>query len=539
MPIERRDFLRLTAAGATGLVLSRSHRAHAAWPSSGSMAINPSISNLRVIGLVDPAMLPTKPSSTSFADENAAVDAAKVAANLDLMAMWLTQRCTADEAWQTIFRSSKPWSSTVVAIKVNAAEPKNSPRVAVVDKIARVLNGFGVPAANISIYDRAAVNSYSSYCSRTDTSKTPAVIDMNMGGQVDTPLPDGTTAPCAKKIADGTVDILVNVGVNKGHEAFGGATLCLKSHFGTFAPNHFCPPSDAGNFCSNPDTAKFYNYIFTITKSDAIIGGDPPRQQLCIVDSIIANKKTNTGDPESMPCYLVMGTFGPAVDYLTIKKIREEVMGATHNATVTNMYMTQYGYTANDPQWIEVDPAAGPPADCGSTGSGGNSGSGGNTGSSSPGVGGAAGGGASGSSGAGSGGRVGAGGSGAGGAPASGGSPGSGGVSASGGAPGSGGVVGSDSGGTLGSGGATPSAASGSGGATPATTTVGSTSGGKACGCDLGGASRARGRWAALLAIGAVAAGQLRRLALRPEMLARSAPPETQAGTSATEEQKE
>jgi uncharacterized membrane protein YgcG len=527
MPIERRDFLRLTAAGATGLVLSRSHRAHAAWPSSGSMAINPSISNLRVIGLVDPAMLPTKPSSTSFADENAAVDAAKVAANLDLMAMWLTQRCTADEAWQTIFRSSKPWSSTVVAIKVNAAEPKNSPRVAVVDKIARVLNGFGVPAANISIYDRAAVNSYSSYCSRTDTSKTPAVIDMNMGGQVDTPLPDGTTAPCAKKIADGTVDILVNVGVNKGHEAFGGATLCLKSHFGTFAPNHFCPPSDAGNFCSNPDTAKFYNYIFTISKSDAIIGGAPPRQQLCIVDSIIANKKTNTGDPESMPCYLVMGTFGPAVDYLTIKKIREEVMGATHNATVTNMYMTQYGYTANDPQWIEVDPAAGPPADCG------------NTGSSSPGVGGAAGGGASGSSGAGSGGRVGAGGSGAGGAPASGGSPGSGGVSASGGAPGSGGVVGSDSGGTLGSGGATPSAASGSGGATPATTTVGSTSGGKACGCDLGGASRARGRWAALLAIGAVAAGQLRRLALRPEMLARSAPPETQAGTSATEEQKE
>ena len=29
-----------------------------------------------------------------------------------------------------------------------------------------------------------------------------------------------------------------------------------------------------------------------------------------------------------MPCYLVMGVFGPAVDYLTVKNIREAVLGA-------------------------------------------------------------------------------------------------------------------------------------------------------------------------------------------------------------------
>jgi len=45
------------------------------------------------------------------------------------------------------------------------------------------------------------------------------------------------------------------------------------------------------------------------------------RQQLCFIDSIIANKASNTGTPEVSPCYLIMGVFGPAVDYLTVKKV--------------------------------------------------------------------------------------------------------------------------------------------------------------------------------------------------------------------------
>jgi len=561
MQKQRRDFFKLTAVGATGLVLARTNRAFAAWPASGTMAINPDISNMRVVGLVDTAMVPTAPSAMTFAAENTAVDAARVAANLDAMAMALAGKCTPDEAWKTIFRSSRPWSSTVVAIKINTAESKNMARVAVVDKLCRVLNGFGVPAANIFLYDaHGSTTSYSSYCSKTDTSKIPAVVDSGgMGGQINVPLPDGTTAPCAKQIADGTVDILINIPTNKGHSAFGGATLSLKNHFGTFAPNHFCPPgSDAGQFCSNPDTTKFYNYVFNISKSDAIIGGTPARQQLCVVDSLIANKVENTGTPEATPCYLVMGTFGPAVDYLTIKKIREAVMGATHTASLVNQYMTQFGYTTADPVWVQVDPAAGAPTNCGATGGGGNSDSGGGTGSGgNSGSGGAGSGGSKGSGGAGSGGRSGSGGAGSGGAGSGGtqvsgsggagsggrvgsGGAGSGGTTVTGGASGSGGTTSSGgaggSGGASGSGGVT-SAMSGSGGATAAS--GGGTGAGKGCGCDVGEASRGFGRWGALFALGAVAAGQMRRLLLRRDMLARPTQSEDPTEVSETKDNKE
>jgi hypothetical protein len=59
MKQERRDFLKLTAVGATGLALARGGRVFAAWPASGTMEINPAISNMRVVGLVDAAMVPT------------------------------------------------------------------------------------------------------------------------------------------------------------------------------------------------------------------------------------------------------------------------------------------------------------------------------------------------------------------------------------------------------------------------------------------------------------------------------------------------
>jgi len=553
MKTERRDFLKIATAGATSAVLGRGGHAFAAWPGSGTMEINPAISNLRVVALVDPAMIPTTPSTMTLATQSSALDAARVGANLDAMAMALSQKCTPDEAWRTIFRSSRPWSSTVVAIKINTAESRNMARVAVVDKVCRVLNGFGVPAANIFLYDaHGSANSYSSYCSKTDTSKIPAVVDTGgMGGATDVPLPDGTTAPCAKKIADGTVDILINLPTNKGHSAFGGATLSCKNHFGTFAPNHFCPPSDAGNFCSNPDTTKFYNYVFTINKSDAIIGGNPARQQLCIVDSLFANKVENTGTPEAMPCYLVMGTFGPAVDYLTIKKIREEVMGAKHTASLVSQYMTQFGYTTNDPQWLLVPPAG--VADAGTcTSSGeGTGGTGGEGTGGTKGTGGAAAGGAKGTGGAGSGGtpvagapggRVGAGGGKGTGGAGAGGSGGtttaSGGTKASGGASSGGTTMAGASGGSGGSGGAggalassTASASGGSGGAvgsggaggtaaTGGTTSSPTSNGTSGCNCRVGG-SRASGLTVGA-ALAVLAAGQLRRLCLRRDATAKA-----------------
>jgi len=532
----RRDFLKITAAGAAGLALARADKAFAAWPSTGTLAVNPTISNMRVVGCVDPKMFKSPPVQMTFAAENALVDAARVQANMDAMAMQLANETTADAAWRAIFRSSKAWAATKVAIKVNSIESKNMARVAVVQKFCTMLAGFGVLPANIIIYDGQATyaggaSNYTTFFGLNDTSKTPATVSTNnsaLGGTVSAPIPGGSSGTCTANIANGTIDILINIANNKGHDLMGRATLSMKNHFGTFAPKHDI------------------NYLFNINKSDAILGGTPVRQQLCFIDSLLANMTSNVGMPDAIPYYLVMGVFAPAVDYLTIKKVREAVMGCTHDAATIESYLTTFGYTTADPVWVLVPPAGNLASADGGVGTGG--------------TGGAGSGGASGSGGAGSGGANGSGGAGTGGTSASGGTraggsnpggAGSGGTSGSGGAnsggttSGNGGAAGgggtggapagggttatggarstggtsapSASGGSIATGGTsavsgtTVSAAGGSAGSA-ATTGTKAAGGGSSGGCTVAGADRGATRWGTVLALGAVMAGKLRRL---------------------------
>jgi hypothetical protein len=532
MQEQRRTFLKLAAAGVTGLALGRAKPARAAWPKTGTLAINPNISNMLVVGCKDETMLKNTPSSMTFATQTAAVDSARVAANLDAMAMRLADSATPDEAWKAIFRSSKPWASTLVAIKVNVTEVKNMPRLAVVEKLCRVMAGLGVPASNIIVYDgglaayASATSNYVSYFSTTDKAKIPGVVsNLNdaLGGTIDAPLPDGTSAACTADIASGKVDIIINIAINKGHIYYGKASLCMKNHYGTFAPDHGA------------------DYLFTVNKSDALVGGTPPRQQLCIVDSLFANKTFNTA-PEAMPYYLVMGTFAPAVDYLAVKKIREEVLKYSHDSAIIDQYLTEFGYTAKDPQWVLLPPAAtgGAGGAGGSTGAGGRTGAGGGGGS----------GGASqtaGSGGGKTGGTKGSGGTGGGGATSSGGSGGTGGIggtsSASGGAQGTGGttnIATSGSGGALGSGGTMSSGgALGSGGAGGsgsssawatggATANAGSTGGAQAqsragCNCRIGGARGGVGGVGVTLLVGTLLVARLKGMLLQRQ--SRTEPP--------------
>jgi hypothetical protein len=556
MKKERRDFLKITTVGATGLALARSAPARAAWPSSGTMEINPDISNMRVVGLVDTAMMKSVPASMTFDTQNAAVDWPRVQANLDAMAMALAQKDTPDEAWKTIFRSSRAWADTVVAVKVNAGESRNTARLAVLQKLSNLFVGWGVQPKNFIVFDGhtspGAPGMFTNSFSTTDQSKVLGVVGGpsgssgdQLGGWKDAKLVDGTTRRCAAKIVDGTVDILIDIANNKGHAmgtVLGNVTLCMKNHYGTWEPD-----------AAHPDLA---NLVFKMNKSDPIIGGDPPRQQLCIVDSLFCNKADIFGSPELMPCYLVMGTFAPAVDYLTVKKIREEVSKLTHGAAAINAYMTSFGYTTNDPQWILVPPAsttpdAGAPG-TGGTGGGGTGGSGGSGAGGSGGMGGASSGGDGGAGGSNSGGSQAAGGASAGGRSGAGGRrTGSGGSTASGGGgaggaggdgtagsagAGSGGSQGSGgtgsggttaSGGTTGSGGSTSSgSSSGSGGTTSSSKPSGGTaSSSVGCGCDVGGSRLGSRGLGAVLVLGAVIAGQLRRLFARREKIAADGQP--------------
>jgi len=92
----------------------------------------------------------------------------------------------------------------------------------------------------------------------------------------------------------------------------------MKNHCGSFlipVAKHF--------------TRDGFKFIIAINKSDAILGGTPPRQQLCIVDSLWGMKKAG-GRSHARLNALSMGTFGPAVDWAVAKRIREPLMGCRH-----------------------------------------------------------------------------------------------------------------------------------------------------------------------------------------------------------------
>ena len=350
----RRDFLSATAAGAGGILASGIMPAFGddikgAW--TNGMKINPSIDNLRVVCCIDPAMIKADPRSWDIASQNNPVNAEKVLRNMDAMACALAQKNAPHEAWGSIFQkpASKEWQDVKVAIKPNCFMP-NNPRVAVIDAVCRALVSLGVRPSNIIIYDGrvGAKDKYGAFVGKGLLAGV-VVSDGNnaLGGAIDAPVPAPYKGKfkCSASIANGTIDILVSIAVNRGHH-MAGVTMTMKNHAGTFDP---MPIHLGGGL----------NYIIAFNKSEAILGGEPVRQQLCIVDSLWAQTKGPMGAPNKRPCAILMGTFAPAVDYITARRIREPLMGCTHPPELKRL-MTDFGYTGfENLDFVKVEPANG------------------------------------------------------------------------------------------------------------------------------------------------------------------------------------
>jgi hypothetical protein len=302
------------------------------------MPVNPAVDNLRVVCGVNKAMITGQPASWDMAGQNSPVANAQVERTLDALAVSLTRKENTPEAWKTIFRKpgSKAWDAVKAAIKVNGLG-KNHPRLAVVNKICMELNKIGVLWNNIYIYD-GSQNAGQLYSPFVGKGLPAGVIigdkDKAMGGTMKLSIPEKGKFPsykCTRMVADGSIDILVNIAVNKNHDKnLGGTTLTLKNHAGTFEPLRI-------------HTGGGLDYILGFSKSNALWGGNPVRQQLCIVDSLWGS---TSGGPFVIPdkqldC-LVMGTFSGAVDYLTAKNIREPLMGAAHGPI--DRFITDFGY---------------------------------------------------------------------------------------------------------------------------------------------------------------------------------------------------
>jgi hypothetical protein len=371
----RRAFLKTTTASAAGVaaggifpatVLAR----QGAW--TQGMVINPAIDNLKVVSCKDPAMFSTIPVAfKTFGDIDKCVNAAVVHANMDEMAKALAKSAampnpSAAQAWATIFQRPEKhdFPQALVAIKVNANNTCVVPCTAIVNKLALELHNLGVPYANIIVYDGcttaagSAKYNYAGSPIRTDIKvsdgnsllHTSDAANQQESAAVPAPYKTtGGTSPCTTDVAKGVVDILINVGTNKGNGAlFGEVTLSMKNHYGTFTPVHE------------------YNYLIGINKSDAILGGTPPRQQLAVIDSLTS---VTVMDPtgaidtaDKWPRRLVMGTFSPAVDYITVKKVRQAEMGIKPLPnSLADDFLIQFGYTPQQRDamtLIDVPPAS-------------------------------------------------------------------------------------------------------------------------------------------------------------------------------------
>lgn len=351
----RRDFLKTSMGAAAVALVTNKIDAAQKLSKPKVKIINPAIDNLRVVCCHDPDMVTGDPTTfTTISGQNEPVVVEKVQANMDQMAMELAEKPTPQEAWATIFQkpASKEWPEVKVAIKANCKtlnnnnNPMNNPRLAVLDKVCKALNGLGIPYGNIILYDDDDEDAtiYNNFVGNglPDGIVVSTGNDALGGQKISTliPAPYNQNGNCTKHIADGTIDILINCAMNKGHDStWGNATSTMKNHLGTFSPQPH-----------NTDR------LIGISKSDAIIGGTPTRQQLCIVDSIWASMSGPSAIPDKAPYRLVMGTCSPVVDYATIIKIREDVMGASHTSSVVNRFLTDFGYSPDDLDFVNVDP---------------------------------------------------------------------------------------------------------------------------------------------------------------------------------------
>jgi hypothetical protein len=348
--ISRRDFLKLSAVGSAGLVASKylfniSKAYGAEFPKIGN--INPAIPNTWAAYLSDEKMTSGEIARDWIA-QNKATKADVVGKNIDKLACALSQEKDAEKAWGKLFTKpeGKEWKDIVFAIKTNTIAEQHT-RNATMTKVCNVLvNGFGVAGSNVHIYDGCHGGDMSKKSPFENLPKD-VKIEGNWGGittESDVPAPFGNKAKCVKSLAEDQVDILINIALCKGHSGeFGGFTMTMKNHFGTFNPRHGHQQNGLG-------------FLTGINKSKAVLGGidqetgkiTKPRQQLCIIDALWASEPGPGGPPTHCTNTLFMGTFSPILDYLVATNFRRDALKWKVNETTAEKFLTDFGYTKDD-----------------------------------------------------------------------------------------------------------------------------------------------------------------------------------------------
>ncbi len=350
--ITRRKFIKeaiIVGTAMTAVPTLLIPKARASW--TRKTVVHPNVDNLRIVGITDNRMTTAIEPVSSWARQNELVVTEVVRENIDKLACALAETENPREAWQTIFIKPprKSWSDTVVAIKTNNIAQQHT-RSAVMAKICHTLTGIlGVKPPNIHIYDA---------CHGGNLSRNTPFVGLPEGCQIEekwggigtfTEVSEpwkyaGTESECLRYLVDGTVDILINIAMCKGHsKRFGGFTMTMKNHFGSFSPT---PGHQDGS----------QGYLMAINQTPEILGPMDkrtgkvlyPRQQLCLIDALWASKRGPGGLPSHQPNFLAMGVLSPVLDYQVATKFRGDKMGWKPNMKATHRMLTDFGYQERD-----------------------------------------------------------------------------------------------------------------------------------------------------------------------------------------------
>ena len=350
--ITRRGFVKQAMVMGTGIAAFPTvliPRARAEW--ARKTRVHPNIDNLRVVGITDTGMTKAVETRIPWARQNELVVEEVVWENIDKLACTLAKTRNSREAWRTIFIKPprKSWSETVVAMKTNNISQQHT-RSAVMAKIVNVLTEcLGVKASNVHIYDACHGYEMGRYTPFAGISEGCRIEDTWGGSTTSTEIPGpwkgrGGKTKCLKHLVDGSVDILINIALCKGHsQRFGGFTMTMKNHFGTFSPK---PGHRKGS----------EDYLIAINQTPEILGSMDkrtgqvlfPRQQLCLVDALWASRGGPGGNPSHQPNFIAMGAMSPIVDYQLATKFRGEMMGWQPNREATRRMLLDFGYSESD-----------------------------------------------------------------------------------------------------------------------------------------------------------------------------------------------
>jgi len=350
--ISRRQFMKraiITSAAMAAFPEVLIPKARAAW--DRKTIVHPNVNNLRVVGITDAGMTKANEPISSWARQEKLVIREVVGENIDKLACRLAETRNPAEAWRAIFIKPprKPWSETVIAIKTNNIALQHT-RSAVMAKICHTLtNILGVKPSNIHIYDAVHGRAMSKNTPFAGLPEGCRIEDQWGGITTLTNVPGpwkkhGGQSKCLKHLVDGSVDILINIAMCKGHsDKFGGFTMTMKNHFGTFDPS---PGHRRGAL----------DYLMAINQTPEILGPLDtrsgkvlyPRQQLCLVDALWASEGGPGGYPRHQPNFLAMGVFSPVVDYIVSTKFRDEQMRWEPDMEATRRMLTDFGFEEKD-----------------------------------------------------------------------------------------------------------------------------------------------------------------------------------------------